>query len=663
MAICCSIGDFTILPALHLTVRLNFEGAVKWRRLCILLLSLLVIVASSRAISAVSPLFVDEQHIVEIASHPTWRKLIHYEPDSTVPSGLRSAINSSSFFLAEHGRVDPKAELLATLSAFERASKNSSGSFHYCEFRARYLWLSSWLKDHTAKSLPAYPIEDCPNYEKWSFNNEIDSLSVIFATGYLGNPASFYGHTLLKVNSGRDGASSRLLDLSVNYGALVPAAEDPITYLFKGVLGGYDGGFSDTQYYYHNHNYTELELRDLWEYQLAIPADQTELIVAHAWELMQRKFTYYFFRKNCAYRMAELLELVDGLQIIPQNRPWTVPQKLIQNIYDAKLNGNPLVSKLSYHPSRQSSLYSKYNELSPNERDILALMASSEQVQAPSSFKALSGDSKRRVLDALIDYLQFSLIAAGHKPSSNEKYQRALLARFALPSSDETSDRFVTNSPHSGRAPSLTNLAYTHSSEFGDGLTLRIRPAYYDDLDAGYGHVENSSLVMLDTYIFHSSSGTQLRQLDLINVSSVNRGVTRLPGDKGDTWQLKFGLEQQDVRCENCLVARLQGGKGRSWKWHDQTLFGVELGGGMQNNKHQQGVFFAKATVAGMFDASSNLKLKVQFENRYHFDSVLDAEVITRIEGRYQLRESLEARFKYERNQAEEIGLSVGYYW
>jgi hypothetical protein len=161
---------------------------------------------------------------------------------------------------------------------------------------------------------------------------DIDSISLLYATGYLGNPASYYGHTLLKFNSSHK-LQSKLLDVSVNYGAIVPSGENPLSYIFKGMLGGYDGGFSHIEFYFHNHNYGELELRDIWEYELGFSNADVQLMVAHLWELMGKKNTYYFFRKNCAYRIAEILELAGDLKIIPDDRPWVFPQTIA-----AKLN-------------------------------------------------------------------------------------------------------------------------------------------------------------------------------------------------------------------------------------------------------------------------------------------------------------------------------------
>ena len=189
--------------------------------------------------------------------HSTWQKLLAYEQQWS-GKNVRSAIHSDSFFNAPTGYKDPEAELLATLKAIARLEESNPNLHAQCRFPARYLWLKDQL-DFSEKDIPSV---NCPEFNEWSMKGKVDSLSIVFATGFLGNPASYYGHTLLKLNN-KSSNNNRLLDVSVNYGAIVPDGEDPITYIVKGLLGGYDAGFSHTEYYFHNHSYGEIELRDL----------------------------------------------------------------------------------------------------------------------------------------------------------------------------------------------------------------------------------------------------------------------------------------------------------------------------------------------------------------------------------------------------------------
>ena len=264
--------------------------------------------------------YVHEAKTTRLYEHSTWKKLLVYErqwPDRNI----RSAVHSESFFNASTGYKDPAAELIATIEAVIKPLDGNPDLHAQCRFPARYLWLKDKL-ELTEKDVPSI---DCPEFDEWSMKGEVDSLSIVFATGFLGNPASYYGHTLLKLNN-KGLNSNRLLDISVNYGAIIPDGEDPVTYIAKGLLGGYNAGFSHTEYYFHNQSYGEIELRDLWEYELNLSPDEVRMILAHTWEVMGKEYTYYFLNKNCAYRMGELFEIIDGIKINPDTRFWVIPQ-------------------------------------------------------------------------------------------------------------------------------------------------------------------------------------------------------------------------------------------------------------------------------------------------------------------------------------------------
>ncbi|MBL8523628.1 MAG: DUF4105 domain-containing protein, partial [Betaproteobacteria bacterium] len=218
------------------------------------------------------------QPLVDLAAEPTWIRLGHYEPDSSVSSGWQSAIHSSDFFLHADGRINPRLELEATLAAFAIPPANENEQHAQCRFPARWHWLRSKIGAHAAFAMPV----KCNAFNAWTRSGNIESLSVVLASGYLGNPASYYGHTLLKFNFKGDQGQTRLMDISVNYGAIVEKNDGPFTYIAKSLSGGYDGGFSHIQFYFHNHNYGNIELRDLWEYKIDLPANEVDLIVAHA---------------------------------------------------------------------------------------------------------------------------------------------------------------------------------------------------------------------------------------------------------------------------------------------------------------------------------------------------------------------------------------------
>src|SRR5437870_6386966 len=63
--------------------------------------------------------------------------------------------------------------------------------------------------------------------------------AVAGATTGAAGPASSFGHSLLRLNTEDGSASDGLVDLGVNFGALVPDGESTLVYVVKGLSGGY----------------------------------------------------------------------------------------------------------------------------------------------------------------------------------------------------------------------------------------------------------------------------------------------------------------------------------------------------------------------------------------------------------------------------------------
>ena len=187
--------------------------------------------------------------IDEISSSKQWKQLLYFNEESE--------IKDKKYFLSETGNLDPKAELLATINAYKEDSGNNDP---VCLFPARYYFLSKYI------SFPKYKkINDgCTDLKKWQPIKNTDSISLVLVSGYISNPASTFGHSLIKLNNKESG----LFDTSINYGALVPDNENTIKYIYKGLTGGYEAGFSDKYFYEQDLMYSNKEYRDMWEYKI-----------------------------------------------------------------------------------------------------------------------------------------------------------------------------------------------------------------------------------------------------------------------------------------------------------------------------------------------------------------------------------------------------------
>ena len=180
----------------------------------------------------------NEQSLIEFSTNKQWLKLLHYKPGSS----SESYITSPDFFLSSSRILSSLEELKATITAlYLPINKNQSPNEHaLCRFPARSTLIQQQLNLSAYGELPTI---ECAQYKIWRQQIKDDSVSLVFASGYMSNPASMYGHILLKFSAHDANKSSELLDTSVNYGAIVPSKENPLLYVLRGILGGYDAAF------------------------------------------------------------------------------------------------------------------------------------------------------------------------------------------------------------------------------------------------------------------------------------------------------------------------------------------------------------------------------------------------------------------------------------
>jgi len=599
--------------------------------------------------------------IAELAADPTWIKLVHYESGGSSLSGWRSAIHPGDFFAHPDGATDPVAELEATVAALNAAPTEDHDRHAQCRFPARLLWLKSKFKD----SVTFRTDIECRSFSRWTHANDIDSISIVFAAGSLGNPATYYGHTLLKFNFGNTHAHTSLMDESVNYGAILEGTDDnQITYIFKSLTGGYDAGFSHINFYYHDHNYGGRELRDLWEYKLELSQKDVDLIVAHAWEVLGKRYTYYFFKGNCAYQMGKVLEVVDGLQVIPEDRPWTIPQSLIQHLSSVRFRDRLLVSEIKYHPSRQSRFYEKYRSLSQEEVQVFKSAALDIGSLGNEFFQQRPLSSRQAILDTLIDYERYAHNPLSEaSPAVKQSYATALSLRYELPPGAPEVDQQIPKSPDHGRPAGWVQIGLGRHTSLGRSLSLQIRPAYYDALDGDSGHVRNGALAMGDFRADIFQDRIRVDWLDLIHIENVNPAISQLSGDRGTAWGLRIGAEQARLWCEACLVARVQGDIGYGRQLFPDLFGAAYVGGAIQNERAGQGFGFVRSSIALIADPWPLFRIRLGYEYRMPISSETANYGVVKAAARWSVNERMDIRLQYDHDEARQVNFGIGFYW
>jgi hypothetical protein len=217
---------------------------------------------------------------MRLYDHPVWLGLGHYEPAGR--DGFASMARGDKFFVSEAGPTSPRDELHATLAAFfDPTLAVREGEHPQCTFRARYAWLVRELSIDPTRLPPA----SCEGYDTWRKGLAARGLSLIFPEAYMNNPASMFGHTLLRVDSGEPGGDEDLLAYAINFAA-ESGGDGGMAFAFKGIFGGYAGYFSVLPYYDKLKQYGDWENRDIWEYPLDLTAAEVDLL-AHVWECVE----------------------------------------------------------------------------------------------------------------------------------------------------------------------------------------------------------------------------------------------------------------------------------------------------------------------------------------------------------------------------------------
>ncbi|HEY5284984.1 MAG TPA: DUF4105 domain-containing protein, partial [Polyangia bacterium] len=179
--------------------------------------------------------------------------------------------------------------------ATPEVQETEAGQHPQCRFPARW----SWLKQELAIDVQRLPERPCPMFARWRQAIAPEKVTLVYSSAYINSPASMYGHTFLRL-SRRTGAGNKLIDYIVNFAADV-TTNNGFLYAIEGLMGGFQGRFFVMPFYVKIQEYSNIESRDLWEYELALTGAEAERLVAHTWETRSTHFNYYFVTENCSY--------------------------------------------------------------------------------------------------------------------------------------------------------------------------------------------------------------------------------------------------------------------------------------------------------------------------------------------------------------------------
>ncbi|MDE3040853.1 MAG: DUF4105 domain-containing protein [Nitrospirota bacterium] len=496
----------------------------------------------------------------KLASEREWHLLLHYRKN--LFGGYTSEQDDPGFFMSPDGKTDPQAELDATLRQFfSEELVGRSRQPAQCAFIARYHWLRERLQFDDSR----LPKLACERFDRWFNEFEAQSITLIFPSAFLNNPASMFGHTFLRIDQKGQTEQTRILAQTINFAAYVPP-DAGIAYPIRGIFGGYSGYFSTYPYYMKVQEYRDFENRDIWEYRLNFSVYQITRLLMHAWELGNASFDYFFFKENCSYHLLALLDYADPtLHLTDEFVLWTVPADTVRLI--ASKPG--LVTGIAYRPSRSNVIRRKRESLPAAERELAHRIGQDLGELTSPAFVRLDLTKQAFLLDLASDYLRYRVETTDFPPPEWKERNRAVLtarSHLRIPSEEFKVVPFAKQ-PELGHKTSRASVGagWRNNDTFEEAT---VRAGYHDLLDPEVGYTPDAQIELASLTLRHYNRADQTRieRATLANVLSLTPidSVFRAP-----SWKINVGMDTiRFGSCQLCSNGFMNGGIGAAVESH-----------------------------------------------------------------------------------------------
>lgn len=455
---------------------------------------------------------------------PQWIKLLHYQ--KRFNGDYVSEADGENFFISRNGKFSPQDELSSFIDSLVMEEPNEQKNT-FCRFPARVRWLKK-----RGYKLPNQKTK-CQDLEKFRTQVSARSIFIVFSTYFLGNPASSFGHTFMRLGKNETSSlSHELMDTGVSYSADTGSAGF-FSYIIKGLTGGFSGEFRTTPYYTKVHEYNNSELRDLWSYQIDFTQDEIDILVDHIWELGPIHFDYFFLTENCSYHMLTLLEAAKPELELVNDLPnyYVIPADTLKAIHNQKM-----IKSVSYRPSSERVSIQMKKFLLPEEIAIIP-----DVIKNPKIVTKFDNYNAAVLLDAALVQLEISkqkeLLM--EQPNEVKLQEELMLTRSKIPvrSPSPNYDDLLVNKPHKGHDSRRFNFG---SLSRNDKIwtTFGLRAGLHDIMDFERSYLPNSSLEMFELTARSNGQIFQIEEYALLNMLNLKQ-IT--DPNNPLSWKLRIG--------------------------------------------------------------------------------------------------------------------------
>ena len=499
----------------------------------------------------------------------------YYHPTS---AGYESEIVNADFFISSQGRTSPEAEFSEFTDTMRSYAKDGSHAAILCSFPAR-----SSLVIGDMPAFKGFSRPDCSKFPRYADPQKVKSISLVFASGYFESPASYFGHTMIKFDTGEKDFNEFFFDSSLNYGAQITDATGTM-YIIRGLTGGYTASYQRNNDFINTNSYTNKQMRDVWEYPLQLSPEQKTFMVEYSSELRRARFKYYFFGDNCAHRMARLIDMATNRKMVDTGGPWLLPIQMVQQINHPK-DGPTIIKEELRSPSLKSETRRQYLALSPDDQNaVVTFLKSPLERQKQLAFRLSTP-----ALAMAMNYYDVELAKLSTKSKDADKLallqphrQIALAERLKRPAL--SSAEAVPAMPEQGETPatikhpSYLQAGYTVRSG-KDSINLRYQASNNDLLTMPLAGQEASHFIMGAAEVALTEHKLDLSKVTLIDIASLNTNPLPMSLTGEYSWSVKAEYGARNDICQKCSTASLDGKIGKAQRLNENLMLYTLVGG------------------------------------------------------------------------------------
>lgn len=439
---------------------------------------------------------------------------------------------AGEFFASPTGITDPQAELEATIQAL--LTDIDSDEPARCRYPAREIFLVRELNINPARLPPVR----CTKYEDWRKHIDSESVSIVFASFFMGNPSSMFGHTFLRFHNQRGNA---LLDSSFNYAANA-GEENAIVYAWLGMTGGFPGTYAMHPYYVKINEYNDMESRDLWEFKLNVTKDEVSFMLAHLWELSSVFFPYYYLDENCSYQLLTLLEATRPSALLTSRFSlYVTPTDTLHT-----LNENGFFTGETHYRAAIFTRYLLFYEHASNE--------SRMEFRRLKDYRDLPASVTKETVtaaDILLEYYKYIGDYDMQKwPEADNAHYQKLLAWRAASKTDSGLEVLILPDEHKnplqGNKSSEIRLGGYGANPTGEAVVFGIRPALRELQDVSLGFSPWSQIQIMSFSMSYLTQRQTLRleEFNLVDIFALAPWQAEI---RKFSYRLRTGLYRHDV--------------------------------------------------------------------------------------------------------------------